>query len=168
MVNLPDIVDRLRLDIEALHRDYPDLAIDEMALLDTLDGETDLLKVLSKLNRLRGETAFKQQGLDAYLDELKTRWTRLEARENFIRNMIFKLMESAQLKKCELPEVTFSLRNNPPRVVGDADPAMLPDDLVKIVRTISKTKIKEALEAGRTVEGFQLSNSPPSLVVKVK
>jgi hypothetical protein len=167
MVNLPDI-NRLRLDIEALHRDYPELAMDEVATLDMLEGETDLLKVLAKLGRERDNTKVLQDGLHSRVGELIGRETRFDLRQEFVREVIFRLMESAQLKKCELPEVTFSMRNNPPRVVGDADPATLPDDLVKITRTISKTKIKEALESGRHVDGFVLSNSPPSLVVRVK
>jgi len=166
MAKIPNI-DQLRIEIDTLIRDHPELADDVVALLDMLEGQTDLFEALAMLGRALDNTKLLREGIAARLEELYAREGRFEARDKYIRNMIFKLMESSQLRKCELPEVTFSLRNNPPRVVGDADPASLPDDLVKITRAISKTKIKEALEAGRVVEGFALSNSPPSLVVRV-
>ena len=161
-------VSRLRIEVEALLRQYPELANDDVALLDTLEGETDLLGVLATLGKALDDTKALCDGVHARINELVAREGRFNARYELIRDLIFKVMESAQLRKVELPEVSFSLRNNPPRVVGDANPATVPDEFCKVTRIISKTKIKEAIEAGRTVEGFQLSNSPPSLVVRVK
>ena len=81
---------------------------------------------------------------------------------------IIGLTSLEKLRKVELPEVTLSLRNNPPKLMGEPDPETLPDDLVKVTRTPDKMKIKAAIEAGRTVEGYAMSNQPPSLMIRVK
>jgi hypothetical protein len=161
-------VDEVRLQIEAILRDYPDLADDPVALFDTLDGATNLREVLVDLGRRLGLNAAMLEGLEAYIGDLHTRAGRFERRELYLRDLMFHLMDSAQLKKIELPEVTLSLRNSPPKLVGEADPDLLPDDLVYIKRTVNRTAIKAAIEAGQHVEGFALSNAAPSLTVKIK
>jgi hypothetical protein len=161
-------VSRLRIEVEALLREYPELADDDVALLDTLEGETDLLGVLAMLGRALDDTKALGEGVHARINELVAREGRFNARYELIRDLIFKVMESAQLRKVELPEVTFSLRSNPPRLVGDADPVTVPDELCKFTRSLNRKAIREAIESGHTVEGFLLSNAAPSLVVRVK
>jgi hypothetical protein len=161
-------VSRLRIEIDALLREFPELADDEVARFDTLDGSTDVRDVLIRLARALDDTKALQQGVQARLAELEGREARFDARGEFIRELIFKLMAGANFKKVELPEATLSLRNNPRRLVGDADPATLPDNLVKVTRAVNRKAIREAIESGHAVEGFALSNAPPSLVVMVK
>lgn len=168
MGNLVEDVGRLRLEIAALLREYPELADDAVARLDTLDGQTDIRDVLRALTRSLDETMALRAGLEHRIQELETRFGRLVARDEAIRNLIFKLMSDAQLKKIELPLATLSLRSNPPRLIGDADAATLPDSLCHIKRSVDRTKVREAIEAGREVPGFVMSNAAPSLTVRVK
>jgi hypothetical protein len=168
MANLTDSVDRLRLEIEALLREYPILAEDEIARADMLEGATNTQEILTALARLMDDATALQEGVHGRIAELRQREERFLARIDYLRSLMFKIMESANLKKIELPEATLSLRNNPPRLVGEADPAALPDVLVKITRTLNRTAIRAALESGHAVEGFALSNAQPSLVVRVK
>lgn len=163
-------VDRLRIEVEALLREYPELIDDEITRLDTLEGATDIKDVLTRLGQSLGDLKVMQESLQARIDELETRLERFTARVALIRKLIFKVLESANLKKIELPEVTFSLRNNPPRLIGEAPADDLPDDLVQITitRAADLKKIREAIEAGQYVAGFAISNAAPSLVVKVK
>jgi hypothetical protein len=164
MVNPFDIA-HLRLQIEALLRQYPDLADDEVARFDTLDGATNLREVLSDLGHRHGLLKADISGLAEYIDDLKQIAARREQRLTFLRDLIFRLMESAQLRHIKLPFVTLSLRDGGPKLIGDADPETLPDDLCHIKRTPNRVAIKAAIEAGHTVEGFVLSNAPPSLYV---
>ena len=168
MENLTDTVSRLRLEIEAMLREYPELADDEVARFDTLDGATDVRDVLVKLTDMLNETAMLERGIQARIEELNTREERFASRTHFIRALMFKLMDSAQIKKLVLPEATLSLRNNPPRLIGDADPATMPDSLVHIKRSVDRTKVRKAIEEGCEVPGFTISNAAPSLMVKVK
>ena len=80
----------------------------------------------------------------------------------------FKVMETAGIDGKILPEATISIRKGQPQLVGEADPASLPDELCKISRDVDRAKVKEELRAGRDVPGFSLSNGAPSLTIRVK
>lgn len=161
-------VSQLQIEVEVLLRDYPELVEDEVARRDMLEGETDFREILIRLGQSLGKLSELQLGLGARIDGLNARLSRFNARDEMVRRLIFKVLEIANLKKIELPEVTFSLRNNPPRLTGERDPATLPDGLCKITRTASRTKIREAIEGGQHVDGYELSNAAPSLIVRVK
>lgn len=160
--------DQLQIEIEALIRQYPEIAEDEILRADMLDGETSISDVITSLIRLGEDARAMRDGTKERLEELKARGERFGRRIDFARALIFKILETANLRKVELPEATVYLRNNPPQLVGEVDGDKLPDDLVKIERKPDKKKIKEALQAGLTLEGLALSNSPPSVVVTVK
>ena len=168
MGNLTDTVANVRREIEAIIREFPELADDMEACMDTLEGATEIKDVLLRLARILGNVKALKEGLTARIAELHMRENRFEARNEYIRTLIFEILDSANLKRVELPEVTLSLRNNAQRLVGDADPEFLPDQYVHIKRSIDRKAIRAALEDGLEVDGFQLSNAPPSLVVKVK
>lgn len=161
-------VDHLRLEIETMLREYPELVDDDIARLDTLEGATDIRDALIRLARALDDAKALGQGVHARIEELVAREGRFNARYELIRDLIFKILETANLKKVELPEATLSLRNNPPRLVGEADAETLPDALCKITRAVDRKKVREAIEAGQIVPGYQLSNAPPSLTVRVK
>lgn len=161
-------VDLLRIEIEALIRQYPEMQDDEILRADMLDGETSISDVITWLIRMGEDARALRDGTKERLDELKARGERFGRRIDFARALIFKILEASNLRKVELPEATVYLRNNPPQLVGEVDGDKLPDELVKIERKPDKKKIKEALQAGLTLEGLALSNSPPSIVVTVK
>ena len=160
--------DALRLEIERLLLEYPDLADDEVLRADMLDGETQITDILTHLVRVQEDTKALRDGTKQRLDELKMRGERFGYRIDFVRALVFKIMETAQLKKLELPEATLSIRNNPQQIVGDPDLDALPDELCRIKREANRTAIKEALLAGQQVPGCVLGNAPPSLMVRVK
>lgn len=159
---------QLRQQIEALLRDYPDLATDEFLRADMIEGSTEMGEVLTAIHHMVEDAKMLRDGAQPRVDELIARRTRMQRRIDFGRELIRKIMETAALRRIELPEVTFSLRNNPRQISGDLDAARLPDELVKVVRQPDRTKIREWLEAGRDVPGVHLDNAPPSLLAKVK
>jgi hypothetical protein len=161
-------VNALRLQIEALLREYPELADDEFLRADMLEGETAINDVLTMLHRMIEDTKALREGTQPRIDDLMARARRFQKRIDFGRDLIAKILETANLRKLELPEVTFSLRKGSQHLVGDPDPVSLPDDLVKIVRISDRKKIREALEQGKTIEGCSLSNAPPSLTIRIK
>lgn len=168
MANHPDTVNRLRIEIETMLREYPELLEDDALRADMLEGATDARDVLTVLARHLDDAKGMQEGVHGRIEELCAREERFIARAEFIRDLIFKVLESAQLKKIELPDATLSLRSNPQRLIGEADAATLPDELCKITRSLDRKKIREAIDSGQAVPGFQLSNAPPSLMVRVK
>jgi len=166
-LKVKDVTD-LRTHIEAVLRAYPELAQDAELRADMLEGETAIADLLTVLIRLGEDARGYRDGTKEQQARLKSRADRYDQQIEFSRALMMAILESAQLRKFELPEGTVFLRNNAPQIVGEVNGDRLPNDLVTIVRKPDKAAIKEALETGRVVEGLQLSNSPPSVVVMVK
>lgn len=158
----------VRQQIANLKVSHPDLVEDDEAWALSLESETELDEMLTRIVRRIEDAKALALGTKDRYEELKARKERFEARVEALRGLAFKLMEAANVRSRELPEATLSLRNGQPQIVGDADPATLPDDLCKISRTPDRTAIKDALKAGQTVPGFNLSNSQPSLSIRIK
>lgn len=158
----------LRQSIENLKIAYPELIEDDEAWLSALESETNFNEVLTVIVRKIEDTKALVIGTKDRLEELKARIDRFDVRVFRLRELTFKLMQSADIAKLELPEATLSLRAGTQQLVGDADPKKLPDELCRISRDLNRTAIKEALKTGMTVPGFTLSNSPPSLTIRIK
>ena len=158
----------IRSQIEALKASHPELIEDDEAWQMSLESETDIDDLLTNIVRQIEDSKALVIGTRDRFEKLDKRKKRFEARIDALRELAFKVMHSAEIAKRELPEATLSLRAGTQQLVGDADPATMPDTLCKISRSLDRTAIKDALKAGQTVPGFQLSNSPPSLTIRIK
>lgn len=159
--------EQVRLQINNLILQYPELEGDDVLRADMIEAETDVPEFLSELVRRLGETKAISDGTKGYVQELCERGKRLDRRAEAIRSLIQKIMDDAKLPKLELAEATISVRAGTPKVVL-TDEAALPDDCVKVVRNPDKAEIKIRLAAGQTVPGAVLSNSEPSLSIRTK
>ncbi|MDB5607740.1 MAG: uncharacterized protein JWP25_4640 [Bradyrhizobium sp.] len=158
----------IRQSIENLKISYPDLIEDDEAWMATLESETCFNEILTTIVRRIEDTKALVIGTKGRFEELKARKDRFENRIETLRELAFKIMSAAEIAKAELPEATLSLRAGQQQLIGEADPAALPDALCKISRSPDRTAIKEALKTGQTVPGFELSNSTPSLSIRIK
>lgn len=158
----------IRQQIENLKVSHPQLIEDDHAWQMSLESETDMHELLTSIVRKIDDAKALVIGTKDRFEELKARKDRFEHRIEALRDLAFKLMQSAELAKVELPEATLSLRAGTQQLVGDADPMTLPDTLCKVSRDLNRAAIKDALKAGQTVPGFSLSNSPPSLSIRIK
>jgi hypothetical protein len=158
----------VRQQIENLKVSHPELIEDDEAWLASLESETKFEELVTQLVRRIDDSKALAEGTAGRLTELQERKARMLHRMESLRNLLFKLMESAELAKLELPEATISVRKGTPQLVGEADPASLPDELCKISRSLDRTKIKDALKTGKEVPGFSLSNATPSLSIRIK
>jgi hypothetical protein len=161
-------IDELRLQIEALLRDYPDLEEDEMLRRDMLDAETDISGVLTALLQASSNNKYMIDAINNRIDQLAARRARFKHRVEFLRNLILKVLQSADLKRFELPEATLSQRASQPQLIGEVDVTLLPDELCRVTREPDRVKIREALLKGDTVPGMFLSNAPPTLSVSTR
>jgi len=158
----------VRQQIENLKISHPELIEDDEAWLASLESETRFEELVTQLVRRIDDSKALADGTAGRLSELQERKARLLHRMESLRNLLFKLMESAELAKLELPEATITIRKGSPQLIGEADPASLPDDLCKISRSPDRTAIKDALKTGKEVPGFSLSNATPSLSIRIK
>lgn len=146
---------------------YPELADDEQLRADMIEGETELHEFLRDLELMRRNTVALIDGLTEAMSIFGLRQKRFEGREQAMRQLMFKLMEIADLKKLELPEATLSIRNGTPKVIV-TDEQKLPDNLFRIKREPDKIKIKEFLQTGANLVGAELSNAEPTLSIRTK
>jgi hypothetical protein len=169
-MNMQLETEKLRIEIQFLLAQYPELEGDEDLRADMLDGETDITRLLTALHRYREDTRALADGSQERLDELLSRKKRLALRTDFISKLMQGILTIAEIRKIELPEVTLSLRNNPSLLVIDEDIDFkdMPDDLMRVKRELDRKKIREALEQGRNVPGAVLVPAPASLSVRVK
>ena len=158
----------IRLQVENLKLIHGALLDDEEAWIASLESETNVSELLTTIVRRIEDTKALVIGTKDRFEELKERKDRFERRVDALRELAFKVMETAEVAKLELPEATLSLRAGTQQLVGEADPAELPDELCKIYRSPDRTAIKEALKTGKMVPGFSLSNSQPSLTIRIK
>jgi hypothetical protein len=162
----PEIIKR---QIEQLKLQFMDVENpDAEDWLLALDSETDLHEFLAVLVKQIENAKILATGLHEHIAELKLREDRYERRIDTLRQSIAALMDRANLSKVEMPVATLSVRRGQPQLIGDADPVLLPDELVRIKRELNRTAIKEALKAGREVSGFVLGNAPPQLTIRIK
>jgi hypothetical protein len=158
----------VRQQIENLKIAHPELLEDDEAWIATLESETSFEDLLTSVVRRIEDTKALVIGTKDRFEELKSRKDRFEHRVDTLRDLAFKIMQAAELAKVELPEATLSLRAGTQQLIGEADPEELPDELCNISRDLNRTAIKNALKTGQTVPGFELSNSPPSLTIRIK
>lgn len=161
-------VDQLRLDIEALLREFPDLGEDEILRADMLEGQTDLREVLTHLFNVVDDNKTMIEATTMRLRQLSERRARFARRVDFLRGLMLKILQSADLGKVELAVATISQRAGTPQIIGEVAVADLPDDLCHLKREADGAKIRAALVNGREIPGLVLSNAPPTLVVNAR
>jgi sugar-specific transcriptional regulator TrmB len=157
----------IQQQIAELLIEYPELAEDEILRADMIEGETQAIEFLAEIVRRLEDTASLRDGVSERIRELTDRKSRFERRVEALRSMAFKVMNTADLKKVELPTATLSIRTGAPQVVI-YDSTSLPADCLRIKTEPDKTAIKEKLKAGGAVPGAYLSNSEPTLSIRVK
>jgi hypothetical protein len=147
---------------------HPDLAEDDRALADTLEGISDLNEAILTVFDSAAEDEMLVDALGARIDVMKERRARFENRVKAKRAAILAAMEEAGVKKIEAPHVTLSCRAGSP-FVQIIDEAQIPPRFwrEKIDLSIDKAALKEALQT-ETIPGACLSNGAPSLAARTK
>jgi len=164
---LAQIAAEYRRHRDALLAAFPELAEDDQALADTLDGETDAIDVIARFIREGREDEAMAAALDAMMKDMGERKQRIKARAERRRGIALSLMQAVGERKIERPDFTASVRSVPPKV-EITDEAALPDALCKVTRSPDKAAIKQAIEAGEDVPGAMMSNGTETLTVRTK
>ena len=155
-----------------LAQEYLELEAELFAFADEETGElsVDIAKAVEKIqgdfNQKAISVATVWRDFGNYIAQIKAEKERLTALEKRVETQQ-KRIEDYLTQACEMTgtveirgvyaNITF--RNNPPKVVFD-DESLIPEEYitetVKIEKSISKTKIKEAIQSGIEVAGAHL------------
>lgn len=158
-------VDELRRQIEALIRDNPLMEEDETLRADMIDAETGISEVLTLLLHEIDNSEFMVVGITERRKVLAERRDRLNRRVEALRDLALLVLQSANLKKVQLPEATLVQSASQPTIVGEPDVTLLPADMVRIKSEPDRSRIRQALLDGRELPGLSLSNAAPHLVI---
>ena len=141
---------------------------DDAAFVDTLDGETSVIDGARAAVRFIAECEANEEAAKSlaqrYAERAKVFSDRVARTRDAIANFLAEIGE----RKLALPEATISLSDGSPSVVGNPDPADLPDHLVRVKREPDRTAIKQALVDGLPVPGCSLSNARPKLTIRTR
>lgn len=163
-MTLYKLTEQLRL----LYELAEDPDTDQQALLDTFEG-------------LKGEIEDKADGyamvnaqLKADEEALKNEIDRLQTRKRAIENNRKRLMQALQqsMEALDIPKMktqlfSFTIRNNAASVVIDEQYIEnIPSEFVKVEMSVDRAGIKEALKAGRDLEGIAHLESSRSLMIR--
>lgn len=141
---------------------------DDLAFVDTLEGETDALKAASAAVRTVHVMDAMAEATKVVADRYRARAADFSRRSACARAALAQFMGEIGETKLILPEGTVSLANGVPSVIGEPDVDALPDAMVRTKREPDRSAIKEALLAGVVIPGCSLSNAPPRLQIRVR
>lgn len=161
------LAEEYRRQRDGLLAAFPDLAEDEEALTDTLDGITDTGDFIARICRQAREDEAMASGLATMLRDMGERKSRLMSRAEKRRAIAMALMNAIGERRIVRPDMTITVQPGRMAVVVTDDTA-LPDSLCKVERRPDKPAIREALERGEAVAGAVLSNGTETLTIRTK
>jgi hypothetical protein len=145
---------------------YPELAETDQALIDSLEGETNITEAIAKVVRSSEEDRVLVTALELRIKEMEQRAHRIGSRALQKREIAAKAMTECGLRRVDAPDFSASMVSSPPAVVV-TDEAALPDELlIHPPPKPDKREIGRRLKSGETVMGAVLSNAPPHLKVR--
>lgn len=162
--------DRVKAAIAHLVADFPDLAEDDDLRADTIEGETDLDTILTRLFLEWRSDEEMVNGTKSIMADLRERKARLERRVDARKALAMSLLEAADLDKCHLPVATLSIRSGKESVVVD-DVDQLPQGAFTLVRKpIEVAELKKQIMAEEAGEfpGARLEIGDDYLVARIK
>ena len=157
----------VRNQIEALKALYPEITEDADLLVDVLEGETNLDRVLEKLVDFVRDAETMTAAVKARKDEIAERQKRFERQAESGRKIIQQLMESAHQTKVMLPEATLSITAAREKA-EIIDVEALPQGFFKTERKPLSKEILAALKAGDNVPGAELTIGSCGLTIRTK
>lgn len=151
---------------DELLRLFPQLAEDEKALLDTLDGESDLdAQVRAVVLSILTDEGLVM-GLEATIDMLGKRRLRLEERALTKRALVLAAIQNAGRKRFEFPEATVYTAKGKDKVIITDEDALAAQYWKPQPAKVDKALIGDDLRAGVEVDGATLSNGADVLHIK--
>lgn len=158
--------EQMKVDFKAL---WPEA--DDETLLDTLEGETDLVELIVAVL----ESAENDKAMAAHIGErikeLSERSARFEKRAETKRKVVQMAMERSGRSKIEAPAFTVSLKAVPQSVIITATEKIPANYMVQPdppPPRPDKRALLEALKAGTSIDGCTLSNGGQTISVRKK
>lgn len=153
-----------RLLVDRIRTLYPEEDLDSLA--DTVASESELDLAIVATLRAAIEREAYAAAIGEMIKVMQERKKRLETGAEGMRRAVLAAMVEAAWKRLpqQPPDMTVTVGAGTPKLLI-TDESALPFDLLEVVSRPNRAAIKEALKAGRAVEGATLGNSEPHLIV---
>lgn len=141
--------------------------LDPRTLVDTLDGETELVEALCIVGEAILEDQVMIDGLTEIIKKLSSRKSRFEKSIETKRNIILQSMDIAEIPQIKNALFTISKKNTKAENVI-IDESLIPSKFWKTAAPkVDKTLLNKALKDGNSIEGVELSNGGLSLTIRI-
>lgn len=142
------------------------LTDDEVAIRDTIEGETDLDRLFGALVQLEGETRAEAAALLDYMGELKERREGIERRAERLRELLTIAMQASGQQTWRTPYGTVTMPKPRDNVIV-VNEALLPEWAWRQPEpVVDKSQINERVRAGESVPGVELRTADPSVTIR--
>ncbi len=155
-------IEQLKIQISLLLDRHPELIDDVDLRADMLEGSTDLHAIMERLLNEEREANELIAVVGNRIEALSARRAMFRLRQTSLRAVMQAILDRAELRKLALPEATISITRRGP-AVQVIDETLVPDAYCRFKREISKTAIKDAINAGEEVPGAVLDNGSETL-----
>jgi len=155
-------IDQLKIQISMLLDKHPELIDDVDLRADMLEGSTDLHAIMERLLTEEREANELIAVVGNRIENLSSRRAMFRSRQTSLRDVMMEILQRADLRKIALPEATVSITRRGP-AVQVIDETLVPDAYCRFKREVSKTAIKDAINAGEEVPGAVLDNGSETL-----
>lgn len=146
-------------EVYRLYEFAEDPDIDEEVFRDTLEALQGDIEVKSDAyGKVIRQLDADKKALDAEIERLTARKTTIENRKKAMNEALYQAFKALDTQKLKTDLFTFYIQKNPVSVVID-DPEGVPDEFYKVKKEVSKTSIKEAIEAGQELSFAHLEQS---------
>lgn len=157
----------VKAELAKLFAAYPELADDESLKLDTIEGETNAMRVIERALAERQEAESLVGAIKVREADLAARRNRFERKSDAMKTLIRHVMKAAQLPKVILTEATLTV-TKAKTSVGIEDLNELPQGFYHTNRVADRGAIRAAIESGETVPGAILVLGSEGLTIRPK
>lgn len=133
---------------------------------DTIEGETNLLEFIEDVIMQVSMDSALVDGIKGRQAQLSERRSRLEGRIEAMRVAIMAAMETAEVPKLETPLARLTVKDLPPKALVIEESDIPSDYFILVDPKLDKKAVLDALKAGKTVPGAQLSNGGKTIQIK--
>lgn len=142
------------------------IADDEQAVVDTVEGQTNLLEAIDAGLARLGEIDAVMIGIKAHIEGLRARIERFEKSEERIRDVLFAAMQTIGTKRIERSLGTLLLQKKPQAVI-EYNLGLVPDVYwIPQPPKLDKKKASADLKAGQAIPGLGLTD--PSVTLHIR
>lgn len=146
---------------------YPELDAEDETLLGTLEGESNIDRMIASVVRSIVEDELFAEALSQRTKDMRARQERLGRRAQTKRQLVASVMAEIGMKKLATDDMTISQGYTQPSVVVIAEQDIPIEYFrTKTITEINKAAIKDGLKAGSSIPGATLSNPQPNITVR--